>query len=75
MKHATNLVLLDSSNFRVHGCDARARSRRGTNTARVPFESTVDQGIDLALDVTCSLGVSEGLVCSCLLQAGRILYL
>ena len=67
------LVLLDGRDFGVDSLDASTRLRHQSNTQCISLEGAVDQGINLALNVSRRLGICKCLVCCGLLEATRIL--
>lgn len=73
MGPATNLMLLNSSNLRIDSLGACTRRTRKSDFTCVPFESTVNESVDLAIDVIRRFGISECLVSNSLLEAVRVL--
>lgn len=67
------LMLLNSSNFWIHGCNASARCACKTNPAGVAFKGSEDESCNLTIDVTSLFGVRECLVGHGLLEAVGIL--
>jgi hypothetical protein len=61
-------VLLDGSNFRVDGLEARAGGGRASHSARVALQCAENQGADLSVNITGRFGVRKCLVGSGLLQ-------
>ena len=62
-------MLRNGSDLGVYGFDRCAGSASQANLPSVSLQSTVDQSIDLSLDISRSLGVGESLVSCCLLKA------
>ncbi len=57
-----DLMLLDSSNFRILSCNRGALNAGQANLASVSLQSAIDEGIGHASHVTGSLRISEGLI-------------
>ncbi len=66
-------MLLDSRDFRVDGFDTCASHGCQTDFTGVAFKSTVDQCVDLAVNITSILRVSESAISGGLLKAVCVL--
>jgi hypothetical protein len=69
----TNLMLLNGSNLRINSLDTRTRRTRKSDLTGVPFESTEDESVDLAIRVIRCFGIAECLVSNSLLKAVWVL--